>query len=52
MKDSFNACETLRVGDCDYEIHRILVLALQHNVGRLPYCLKNFLGNLLRHETV
>ena len=50
MKNGFNACETLRVGDCDYEIHRILALAPQHNVSRLPYCLKVLLENLLRHE--
>ncbi len=48
--DSFGARGTLSVGDTDYEIHRINVLADRYDIARLPYSIKVVLENLLRHE--
>jgi len=48
--DSFGSRGTLSVGDTDYEIHRISVLADRYDIARLPYSIKVVLENLLRHE--
>jgi aconitate hydratase len=48
--DSFGARSTLEVGDREYEIFRLDALPKTWNVGRLPYCLKILLENLLRFE--
>ncbi|MEL7539122.1 MAG: aconitate hydratase AcnA [Pseudomonadota bacterium] len=49
MSDSFEARDTLRVGDSDYEIFRLAAVDAGH-VAKLPYSLKILLENLLRHE--
>ena len=47
--DSFGSRATLRVGDVEYQIHRLDALAAGH-VDRLPFSLKLLLENLLRRE--
>ena len=49
--NSFDSRGALRVGDRDYEIHRLSALEKAGlPVGRLPYALKILLENLLRFE--
>ena len=50
--NSFQAASLLRVGDREYEIHRLEALekAGVANLSRLPYSIKILLENLLRHE--
>ena len=49
--NSFGSRGSLRVGDRDYEIHRLSALEKAGlPVGRLPYALKILLENLLRFE--
>ena len=48
MSDSFNARNTLRVGDREFEIFRLD--ALEEKVHKLPFSLKILLENLLRNE--
>jgi aconitate hydratase len=49
--DSFQTRSTLKVGDKDYEIFRLVKFAEGGNdISRLPYCLKVLLENLLRTE--
>jgi aconitate hydratase len=48
--NSFGARDTLRVGDRDFEIHRLDTLQSQYDVARLPFSLKVLLENLLRCE--
>jgi aconitate hydratase len=48
MSDSFNARNTLRVGDREFEIFRLD--ALEDKVHKLPFSLKILLENLLRNE--
>ena len=47
MSNSFNAKDTLQVGDKSYTYYR---LDAAGNVGRLPYSMKVLLENLLRRE--
>src|SRR5918995_5776430 len=49
-ENSFGARDTLRVGDRDFEIHRLDALQKQYDVVRLPFSLKVLLENLLRCE--
>ncbi|HZU78298.1 MAG TPA: aconitate hydratase AcnA [Acidimicrobiales bacterium] len=49
-KNSFDTRSTLTVGDRRFEIHRLSALDGRFEVGRLPYCMKVVLENLLRHE--
>jgi aconitate hydratase A / 2-methylisocitrate dehydratase len=48
--DSFRSRASLKVGDRNYEIRRLEVLADRFDVARLPYSMKVVLENLLRHE--
>ena len=50
--DSFGSRTTLPVGDRRFEIFALGAAGLVagHDVGRLPYCVKVLLENLLRHE--
>ena len=48
--NSFNAKDTLAVGDRSYEIFRLDALQSQFDVARLPFSLKILLENLLRTE--
>lgn len=45
--NSFDTRDTLRVGDTDYEIHRLDGVETK---ARLPYSLRILLENLLRNE--
>jgi aconitate hydratase len=49
-ENSFNARDTLRVGDRELEIFRLDALQAQYDVARLPFSLKILLENLLRNE--
>src|SRR5579875_3182350 len=48
--NSFDTRSHLTVGDRRFEIHRLAALEGRFEVGRLPYCMKVVLENLLRHE--
>jgi aconitate hydratase len=48
--DSFGARDTLKVGDREYEIHRLDALQDKFDTARLPYSLKVLLENVLRLE--
>ncbi|HEX7300200.1 MAG TPA: aconitate hydratase [Solirubrobacteraceae bacterium] len=48
--DSFDARDTLKVGDRDFEIFRLDALQSKYDVARLPFSLKVLLENLLRTE--
>src|SRR3954452_3258571 len=48
--NSFDARDTLRVGDRELEIHRLDALQSKFDVARLPFSLKVLLENLLRNE--
>src|ERR1700755_2303157 len=49
-ENSFDARDTLKVGDHDFEIHRLDALQSKFDVARLPFSLKVLLENLLRNE--
>src|SRR4051812_26315724 len=49
-ENSFDARDTLRVGDRELEIYRLDALQSKFDVARLPYSLKVLLENLLRTE--
>jgi aconitate hydratase len=49
-ENSFNARDTLRVGDRELEIFRLDALQAQYDVARLPFSMKILLENLLRTE--
>ncbi|HXD54941.1 MAG TPA: aconitase family protein, partial [Solirubrobacteraceae bacterium] len=49
-ENSFNAKDTLAVGDRRYEIFRLDALQQRFDVARLPFSLKVLLENLLRTE--
>ena len=49
-ENSFNARDTLRVGDRELEIFRLDALQDRFDVARLPFSLKILLENLLRTE--
>jgi aconitate hydratase len=48
--NSFDARDTLKVGDREHTIFRLDALQSKHDVARLPFCLKVLLENLLRTE--
>jgi aconitate hydratase len=48
--NSFDAKDTLRVGDRSLEIFRLDALQSEYDVARLPFSLKILLENLLRNE--
>ena len=48
--NSFDAQDTLRVGEHEYEIFRLDALQSSYDVARLPFALKVLLENLLRNE--
>src|SRR5437868_8307861 len=48
--NSFDAQDTLRVGQDSYEIFRLDALQARYDVARLPFSLKVLLENLLRNE--
>jgi aconitate hydratase len=48
--NSFDAKDTLSVGDATYEIFALSALQSQFDVARLPFSLKILLENLLRNE--
>ncbi|MFQ5659494.1 MAG: aconitate hydratase AcnA [Gammaproteobacteria bacterium] len=50
MTNSYDARRTLKAGDKEYEIFSLKALEHQSRISRLPYSLKIFLENLLRHE--
>jgi aconitate hydratase len=50
QSDSFGARDTLKVGEREYEIHRLDALQAKFDVARLPYSLKVLLENALRLE--
>ncbi len=51
MTDQFGSRDTLHVGDRAYQIHRLDALDKQgFDTGRLPFCLRILLENLLRHQ--
>jgi aconitate hydratase len=50
MNNSFDARDTLAVGDQPYEIFSLRRLAGKHDLARLPFSLKILLENLLRFE--
>src|SRR6185436_6534989 len=49
-ENSFGARDTLKVGDREFEIHRLDALQSKFDVARLPFSLKVLLENLLRNE--
>ncbi len=49
-ENSFGARDTLRVGDREFEIHRLDALQAKYDVARLPFSLKVLLENVLRNE--
>jgi aconitate hydratase len=49
-ENSFEARDTLEVGDRRYEIYRLEALQQRYDVARLPFSLKVLLENLLRTE--
>ncbi len=48
--NSFDAKDTLRVGERSYEIFRLDALQSKYDIARLPFSLKILLENLLRNE--
>ncbi|WP_028670494.1 aconitate hydratase AcnA [Saccharospirillum impatiens] len=50
MTDSFNARDTLTVGDQHYQFYNLNALAKDYDIDRLPFSLKILLENLLRKE--
>src|SRR5205823_11477314 len=49
--DTFGSRSTLRAGERSYQIHRLDALAKEgFPIGRLPYCMRVLLENLLRNE--
>ncbi len=48
--NSYDARDTLRVGDRSFEIFRLDALQSRYDVARLPFSLKILLENLLRNE--
>ncbi len=48
--NSFDARDTLRVGEREYTIYRLDALQERYDVARLPFSLKILLENLLRNE--
>ncbi|MEP4546456.1 MAG: aconitate hydratase AcnA [Saccharospirillum sp.] len=50
MTDSFNARDTLTVGDQHYQFYNLNALANDFDIARLPFSLKILLENLLRKE--
>src|SRR3954463_10656156 len=50
MSNSFDAKDTLKVGDRELTIYRLDALQAKHHVARLPFSLKVLLENLLRTE--
>ncbi len=48
--NSFNARTSLTAAGNNYEIYALDALRDKYDLGRLPYCLKILLENLLRHE--
>src|SRR3954449_2775904 len=50
MSNSFDAKDTLKVGDREHKIFRLDALQSKHDVARLPFSLKVLLENLLRTE--
>src|SRR3954468_8366878 len=48
--NSFDAKDTLKVGDRELTIYRLDALQAKHDVARLPFSLKVLLENLLRTE--
>ena len=50
MNDSFGSRATMTVADRPYRIRRLSALAGLGDIGRLPYCVKVLLENVLRHE--
>src|SRR5436189_634023 len=48
--NSFDAKDTLKVGDRELTIYRLDALQAKHDVARLPFSLKILLENLLRTE--
>jgi aconitate hydratase len=48
--NSFDAKDTLAVGERSYEIYRLDALQAKYDVARLPFSLKILLENLLRSE--
>jgi len=50
MQNSFNARGVFHVDGREYGIFRLSALPAELDAGRLPYCLKILLENLLRHE--
>ncbi len=49
-ENSFDARDTLRVGEREYTIYRLDALQARYDVARLPFSLKVLLENLLRNE--
>ena len=49
-QNSFNARDTLEIGERKYEIFRLDALQERFDVARLPFSLKVLLENLLRTE--
>jgi aconitate hydratase len=51
MADSFGSRGTFRIGNQDYALFRLSAVQRAFpSAGRLPYCLRILLENLLRHE--
>src|SRR6476619_5830935 len=50
MSNSFDAKDTLKVGDRELTIYRLDALQAKYDVARLPFSLKILLENLLRTE--
>ncbi|WP_127556500.1 aconitate hydratase AcnA [Saccharospirillum alexandrii] len=50
MTDSFNARDTLTVGDQHYQFYNLNALSNDFDIARLPFSLKILLENLLRKE--
>ncbi len=50
MGDSFSTATNLNVNGKDYRYYSLDKLSQQHDISRLPFCLKVLLENLLRHE--
>lgn len=50
MSNSFNALDSLKVGDTDYRYYNLQALAKDYDLERLPFSLKILLENLLRKE--
>src|SRR5437763_5329071 len=49
--NTFGSRSTLRAGERSYQIHRLDALAKEgFPIGRLPYCMRVLLENLLRNE--